>query len=312
MKTVLVTGGCGYCGSVLVPHMLRHGYRVVVLDTMWFGNALEPDHNLTVLTGSILDRIHLLTAVRGVDAIIHLAGVANDPCGELNPKLTWETNALGTLLLAQEAASEGVEQFIYASSGSVYGIKGDTAVKETEPLVPITEYNKAKMVAERCLLSFQDQMAVQIVRPGTVCGASPRQRLDISVNGMVVTAFHEKEIRVQGRGLKRANVNIHDLVRVYMWMLERPNVTGIFNAAFENVSLEDIAYTVRRHTNAAIVDIPVKDSRTYRIDSSKLTSMGFVPNYCIENAVEELVYACEDGVLFNEDKHYNLRSMPKQ
>lgn len=312
MKYVLVTGGCGYCGSVLIPRLLQRGFGVVVLDTLWFGDHLPKHNHLAVLKGSILDIQQVNTAMRSMDAVIHLAGIANDPCGELDPKLTWETNALGTLILAQAAVRHGVGQFIFASSGSVYGIKGELAVDEEEHCIPLTEYNKAKMVAEQCLMAYRDRMAVQIIRPGTVCGASPRQRLDISVNGMTVGAYYEHQISVQGKDLQRANININDLTRLYVWMLERPRVTGIFNAAFESASLGQIAGIVRRYIDAPMVDIPVKDKRSYRINSDKILEMGFVPNFTIENAVEDLFYDCESGALTLDDKHFNLRSMPRQ
>src|SRR5215210_6542868 len=172
---VFVTGACGYKGTVLVPKLLERGHDVVAFDIMWFGNALQPHPRLKVVKGDVrdIDKIEL----RGVDAIIHLSSVANDPCGDLDPKLTWEISALATMQLADKAARNGVRQFIYASSGSVYGVKDEPQVNEDLELTPISEYNKTKMVGERVLLSYSGDMAVQIVRPATVCGFSPRMRL---------------------------------------------------------------------------------------------------------------------------------------
>src|SRR3990167_7493733 len=174
---ILVTGGCGYKGSVLVPKLLDYGHKVAVVDIMWFGNALIPHQNLQVIEADI--RYPEDSWFVGVEAVIHLASVANDPCTDLDPKLSWETSALGTMLLADRAVKHGVKKFIYASSGSVYGISDALHVVEDTPLLPISEYNKAKMVAERVLLSYADKMIVQIVRPATVCGYSPRMRLDV-------------------------------------------------------------------------------------------------------------------------------------
>src|SRR5262245_42284906 len=172
---ILVTGACGYKGTVLVPKLLKAGHDVVAFDVMWFGNFLEPHPKLTITRGDVrnIDAIPL----EGVDAIIHLSSVANDPCGELDPKLTWEISCLATMQLADRAVRRWVERFIYASSGSVYGVKGEPDVTEDLELTPLSEYNKTKMVAERVLLSYAEGMVIQIVRPATVCGYSPRMRL---------------------------------------------------------------------------------------------------------------------------------------
>ncbi len=177
---IFVTGACGYKGSVLVPKLLKAGHQVVAFDIMWFGNFLDPHPDLTVVKGDVRnpDEIDLT----GVDAIIHLSSVANDPCGDLDPKLTWEISCLATMQLADRAYRYGIKRFIYASSGSVYGVKEEEQVTEDLELLPISEYNKTKMCGERIVLSYKDDMVVQIVRPATVCGYSPRQRLDVSVN----------------------------------------------------------------------------------------------------------------------------------
>ena len=184
---ILVTGACGYKGHVLVPKLLARGYEVIAFDLQWFGNFLAPHQNLTVVKGDVRD-IDIIP-LDGVDCIIHLSSIANDPCGDLNPKLTWEVSALATMQLADKAKRMGVKRFIYASSGSVYGVKEEAQVTEELELKPISEYNKTKMVGERVLLSYQDDMVVQIVRPATVCGYSPRMRLDVSVNLLTMLAL---------------------------------------------------------------------------------------------------------------------------
>jgi len=199
---ILVTGGCGYVGTVLVPKLLVAGHNVTVIDTLWFGNHLAEHKNLEVIQGEIreVEKIPL----KGVDIIIHLASIANDPCSDLDPKLTWEVIALGTMQLADHAVRKGVKQFIYASSGSVYGIKHEDQVTEELELTPITEYNKAKMVAERVLLSYSDKIHMQILRPATVCGYSPRMRLDISVNLLTIQALTKGVITVFGGSQTRS------------------------------------------------------------------------------------------------------------
>jgi len=194
MKHILVTGACGYKGTVLVPKLLRAGYKVSALDIMWFGNDLQPHPALTVIKGDVRNTEEI--SLEGVDAIVHLSSVANDPCGDLDPKLTWEISCLATMQLADKAARHGIRHFVYASSGSVYGLKDEEKVTEDLSLVPLSEYNKTKMVAERVLLSYADTMAVQIVRPATVCGMSPRMRLDVSVNMLTMQALTRGEITV--------------------------------------------------------------------------------------------------------------------
>ena len=226
---ILVTGGCGYKGTVLVPKLLERGYKVQVLDIMWFGNYLQPHPNLTVTQGDVraIDEISL----DGIDTIIHLSSVANDPCGDLDPKLTWEVSALATMQLADKAARKGVKQFIYASSGSVYGVKEELQVTEDLELKPISEYNKTKMVSEPVLLSYKDRMCVQIIRPATVCGYSPRMRLDVSVNLLTMQALSKGKITVFGGTQVRPNIHIDDITDVYLHLIDHPEVTGTTQAS---------------------------------------------------------------------------------
>src|SRR5471030_1586974 len=231
---VLVTGGCGYKGHVLVPKLLARGYEVVVLDTQWFGNFLAPHPKMLVVKGDVRDIDSV--PLDGVDCIIHLSSIANDPCGDLDPKLTWEVSALATMQLADMARRHGIKQFIYASSGSVYGIKEELQVTEDLELKPISEYNKTKMVAERVMLSYADKMAVQIVRPATVCGYSARMRLDVSVNMLTMQALRNRKITVFGGGQVRPNIHIDDITDLYLFLLDHPEHQGIYNAAFENLS----------------------------------------------------------------------------
>lgn len=302
MANVIVTGGCGYTGSVLVPKLLSAGHRVTVWDIQWFGNHLEPHPNLKVIRSDIRNEMDCSWA----DSVIHLAAIANDPSGELDAKLTWETNALATMRLADACFRSGVKRFIYASSGSVYGIKGDLEVTEDEPCVPVTEYNKAKMVSERALLSYAGQMDIAIIRPGTVCGWSPRQRLDISVNGLTMKALDKKEIKVSGSHLMRANVHIEDLTDLYVWLLDN-RVSGIYNAAFQNASLGEIAKSVQTLIGGSVVEAPITDSRSYKINSQKLLNVGFSPKRTIETAIRDLMEKHKEGKLKDVDDCYNLK-----
>ena len=306
---ILITGACGYKGHVLVPKLLERGYQVVAFDLQWFGYFLLPHKNLNVIKGDVrnIESIPL----DGVDCIIHLSSIANDPCGDLSPKLTWEVSALATMQLADKARRLGIRRFIYASSGSVYGVKEELQVTEDLELKPISEYNKTKMVGERVLLSYQDDMLVQIVRPATVCGYSPRMRLDVSVNLLTMQALSKGKITVFGGNQVRPNIHIDDITDVYLHLIDHPELTGIYNAGFENISILDIAKLVSKHIPAAIVVTESNDPRSYRINSDKLLKSGFLPKKVVENAICEIIEQYRIGILKDEDYFYNLRWMEK-
>jgi len=306
---IFVTGGCGYKGSVLIPKLLARGYSVQVLDTQWFGNFLTTHPNLTVTKGDVrnIDSINL----EGIDTVIHLSSVANDPCGDLDPKLTWEISALATMQLADKAVRQGVKQFIYASSGSVYGIKDEDQVTEDLELKPISEYNKTKMVSERVLLSYQDDMSVQIIRPATVCGVSPRMRLDVAVNLLTMQALSKGKITVFGGNQARPNIHLDDITDVYLHFIDHCEHTGIFNAGFENITILDIANLIIKYIPVEIIVTESNDPRSYRINSDKLLDTGFKPKKTVEHAVQEIIESYRSGVLKDEDHFYNLKWMEK-
>ena len=304
---ILVTGACGYKGHVLIPKLLNRGYQVVGLDVMWFGSFFEPHPNLSLVKADVRDVEDI--DLKGVDAIIHLSSIANDPCGDLDPKLTWEVSALATMQLADKAKRHGVKRFIYASSGSVYGIKEELQVTEELELKPISEYNKTKMVAERVMLSYSDDMVVQIVRPATVCGYSPRMRLDVSVNMLTMQALSKGKITVFGGAQTRPNIHIDDVTDVYLHLLDHPSVTGIYNAGFENISILDIAKIVTRHVPVEIIVTESNDPRSYRVNSDKLLATGFKPKKGVEDAVLEIIEKFRAGELKDEDRFYNLKWM---
>lgn len=306
---VLVTGGCGYKGSVLVPRLIARGHDVTVFDIQWFGNFLPEHPNLTVVQGDIRD----IRAVDldGVEAIIHLSSVANDPCGDLDPKLTWEISCLATMQLADEARRRGIRRFIYASSGSVYGVKQEPEVTEELELLPISEYNKTKMCAERILLSYRDDMVVQIVRPATVCGFSPRMRLDVSVNMLTMQALTKGVITVFGGEQVRPNIHIQDIAELYLFLLDHPEHVGVYNAGFENLTILEIARMVAEHVDARIEVTPSTDPRSYRVNSDKLLATGFRPRHTVEDAIKELVGLYRQGVLRDEAQFHNLQWMQR-
>jgi nucleoside-diphosphate-sugar epimerase len=307
---IFVTGACGYKGTVLVPKLLAAGHEVTAFDIMWFGNFLTPHPRLKVIKGDVRDIESI--DLRGVDAIVHLSSVANDPCSDLDPKLTWEISCLATMQLADKAVRQGVEHFIYASSGSVYGVKDEPQVTEDLELKPISEYNKTKMVGERVLQSYAGDMVVQIVRPATVCGFSPRMRLDVAVNMLTMQALTREEITVLGGSQTRPNIHIDDITDLYLFFLDHPEHRGVYNAGFENLSILEIAEMVTEYAPAKIEIKESNDPRSYRVNSDRLLATGFRPKKTVEDAVKEVVHKFRGGELKDEERFHNLKWMQRE
>ena len=305
---ILLTGGCGYIGTSLTRELLAQGHAVKVVDIQWFGNYVEPHPNLTIVQDDI--RNASSWDLGGFDVVMHLANVANDPCSDLNSKLNWEVNALASMFLVERAIKDGVPQFIFASSGSVYGVKEEPEVTEELDLVPISDYNKTKMVSERVLLSYKDRIHMQIVRPATVCGYSPRMRLDLSVNMLTMQALVNGKITVFGGDQTRPNIHIKDMIRVYLHFLAKGKaVSGVYNAGFENISILQIAETVTKTIPAEIIVTPSNDPRSYRLCSKKLLATGFEPKYHVADAIAEVTEAYRAGKLLMEDRWFNIKTM---
>jgi nucleoside-diphosphate-sugar epimerase len=305
---ILITGGCGYVGTVLTQQLLQDGHHVLVVDTQWFGNHLQDHPHLNLLKLDI--RQTNAIPLDGIQSIIHLANIANDPGVELNPTLSWEENVLAGQQLADRAVRHEVKQFLYASSGSVYGVKDEPQVTEDLPLVPISVYNKTKMVAERALLSYKDQMQIHCIRPATVCGWSPRMRLDVSVNMLTLQALKNGRITVFGGQQTRPNIHIQDMIRVYQHFLANPVLaSGCYNAGFENISILDIAERVQEKIAAEIVVSESNDPRSYSQNSDKLRETGFEPQFTISDAIDEVIEKYRSGELVDSDQCYTVKWM---
>ena len=305
---LLVTGGCGYIGTVLTGRLLEDGHHVTVVDTQWFGNHLEEHPDLVVLEQDLRDSRAI--PLDGIDAILHLANIANDPAVELNPELSWEVNVLAGQQLADLAVRYGVRQFIYASSGSVYGVKQEDEVTEDLALEPISVYNKTKMVAERVLLSYRDQMIVHCIRPATVCGLSPRMRLDVTVNMLTYQALTDGRMTVFGGRQTRPNIHIGDMVGVYQHFLAQPDLpTGCYNAGFENLSILEVAELVQAEIPAEIAVTESVDPRSYRQNSDKLLATGFMPRHGVRDAIGDLAAAERQGRLNHDETCHTVRRM---
>ena len=306
---ILITGGCGYKGSKIIPSLIKDGHTIINIDSQWFGNYLEEHSSLINIKSDIrnIDQKFL----QDIDIIIHLANIANDPAVDLNPTLSWETNVLAGQQLADKAARCGVKQFIFASSGSVYGISEEAEVREDIQLVPISTYNKTKMVAERIFLSYKDKMRIHCIRPATVCGLSPRMRLDVSVNLLTFQALKSGEITIFGGSQTRPNIHIDDMVNVYKHFINNDLPSGCYNAGFENISILDIAKIITKFVDAKITLTQSNDPRSYRQNSEKLLATGFKPKFSIETAIKEIILAYKNGNLIENEMWYTVKWMKK-
>lgn len=302
-----MTGGCGYVGSMLVPRLLQMDYQVKVIDTQWFGNYLPESKFLEVQKRTVESIDEEL--LKGVETIIHLANIANDPGVELNQVFSWEVNVLHLVQLLNKAKKSGLKRFIYASSGSVYGVKEEASVTEDLELMPISAYNKTKMVAEQVSLSYQNDFPVVCVRPATVCGYSPRMRFDVVVNMFVLQAFQRGRISVLGGDQIRPNINIEDMVSVYEHFLNNPGINGVFNAGFENISVLEIGKKIAEKFGCDLEILPSNDPRSYRQDSTKLLHTGFMPRKSVSDAIEDIWTRLKNGSLVDSQNWHTVKTM---
>lgn len=322
-KTVAVIGGAGYVGAVLVPKLLAAGAKVRVLDLYLYGDDVlkesKGNPNLIEIKGDIRNKKDLEKTVIGSDAVIHLACISNDPSFELNPALGKSINYDPFPMLVKMSKENGVKRFVYASSSSVYGVKSTPNVSEELPLEPLTDYSKYKALCEEILLKERAPGFVPLVlRPATVCGYSPRLRLDLSVNILTNHAVNKGKITVFGGDQLRPNIHIDDVTDLYVKSLEWPDekVDGkIFNAGYENHSVRQLAEIVQKEVggNVQITVEPTNDNRSYHISSEKIKrELGFVPKKTINDAVKDLVKAFKAGLIpdsLNASRYYNIKRM---
>lgn len=328
-EKILITGGAGYCGSVLVPMLLEMGHEIIVYDILYYGKDHLPlDHpKLKVVEGDIRNTANLASHMQGMDAVIHLACISNDASFVLDEDLSTTVNmdAFEPMVIAAKAA--GVSRFIYASTSSVYGVSEAPEVREDHPLVPLTLYNKYKGMCEPLLKKHTDENFVGVIyRPATVCGYGPRQRLDVSVNILTNYAVNHNRIRVFGGSQLRPNLHIKDYANLVTRLLDAPDdviADQTFNCGYQNMSIMEIAEVVKKVVMREFPDkeeIPIEveptdDIRSYHINSDKVKDvLGFTPSLSVEDAVVDLCKAFKEGKLpdsFDDDRYFNVRTMQK-
>lgn len=329
MKKVLVTGGAGYVGCVLVPKLLEAGYEVVVYDLMLFGADGLPKHpRLQVIEGDIRDIPSFTAALKGVDSVIHLACISNDPSFELDPGISKSINFDCFEPLVVACKENGVRRFIYASTSSVYGVSDAPEVTETHPLVPLTDYNKYKGMTEPLLLRHQSpEFVTVIIRPATICGYSPRMRLDLTVNILTNLAVNKGQITVFGGSQQRPNIHVEDIAELYVQLLETPKelIAGeIFNAAYQNHTVAELAKMVKKVVEQempekapiTITTTTSNDLRSYHVSSRKIKEkLGYVPKRSVEDAIRGLCKAFKSGKLpksLTDDNYINVKVVKKR
>jgi nucleoside-diphosphate-sugar epimerase len=323
-ESILVTGGAGYIGSVLTPKLLERGHEVTILDGFFFGR--EPiesfaDHDrLETIEGDIRDEdlVDEVFAEGDFDAVIHLAAISNDPSSKLDAELTTSVNRDAVQYVMHAAKDAGVDRLLYASSASVYGIKETEDVTEDLALDPITLYAKYKAEGEEALDEIvDDDFCATSVRAATVCGYSPRLRLDLVVNILTSHALNRGGITVFGGDQMRPNIHVDDITDFYIHLLDadRETINGeAYNVSQSNYSVMGLAELIRDVLDRD-VEISVEESdddRSYHLSAEKVADeLDFHPGSSVEDAVRDLERAYRNGEWedHNATRYHNVRWM---
>ncbi|MDC0253344.1 SDR family oxidoreductase [Bacteriovoracales bacterium] len=323
-RNILVTGGAGYVGAVLIPKLINAGHSVRVVDLFMYGEDVFNESNcdktnLDIVKGDIRDLGLIKKSLEGIDTVIHLACISNDPSFDLNPSLGKSINLSCFRPLVEASIDAGVNRFVYASSSSVYGVKDEPNVHEDMTLEPLTDYSRFKAECEKILLEYESEnFTTTIIRPATVCGYSPRQRLDVIVNILTNHAHHNKKIKVFGGEQKRPNIHIQDMTDLYVKLMveDKKKISGkTWNAGYENHTVNELAESIHNifGDSIEIQKTETDDNRSYHVSSEKISKdIGFKPTHSIEEAVKELKKAFEAGKLPNameDPRYYNIKTM---
>lgn len=317
---IAITGGGGYVGSALVPYLVQQGHEVTVVDLFWYGRQVLNGSRARLLEVDIRDQSALAAALKGHEAVIHLACISNDPSFELDPELGKSINLDAFPGLLEGVRQSGARRFIYASSSSVYGLSDKPDVDEETECRPLTDYSRFKLDCEHILhREGLGDICYTIIRPATVCGYAPRLRLDLVVNILTINALVHRKIRVFGGPQLRPNIHIQDMVKAYDLLLHAPaeKVHGnAFNAGYENRSLSDIARLVKetlQDPKLEVVHEHSDDLRSYHISSQKIArELGFKPEFSLKDAIAELAERYHSGDIqepMTNPAYFNIKTM---
>jgi nucleoside-diphosphate-sugar epimerase len=320
MKKILITGGAGYLGCVLAKKLLNSGYFVRILDPLIFGR--EPltefiDHsNFDLQVGVIEDNYMLDKCLNGIDAVIHLAGLSNDPSCELDAELTKKVNVEATEVLLRLSKQKGVERLIYASSCSVYGFTSGSVVNEKDELNPLTAYAKSKVACEKLILpEASDDFTVVCLRKATLYGPSPRMRFDLVVNTLTGMAISERKIIINGGKQWRPFLHVEDAADAYLFVLEedKKKINGeVFNLGDnkDNLTIIDLAKKVANlipGTEVIYSDSP--DKRSYCVNFDKINSFGWKTRLTIDHGISGIKKMFDRGQIsdFRDLNYFNIK-----
>lgn len=315
-KHVLITGGAGYVGSKLIPTLMEAGYVVTALDIApLIETAPKPDF---FLQGDIRNPILMKDALEGIDYVIHLACVSNDPSFDMDRQMGKSINYDCMRSIVKAAKNAGVQRFIFASSSSVYGVKSEPDVNEGLPLEPMTDYALYKALGEEILNEERDLgFETVVVRPATVCGIAPAMRLDLCVHILAMAALRTGIINVFGGNQFRPNIHIDDICVAYLMFLQADKslVDGqTFNVGATNLTIMETALMVRdelgQHIKINVTS--TNDNRSYHVSSKKVEKvLGFKPRHTVRDAIHEIAYAYEHGYIADPDdpRYYAIRKL---
>ena len=305
IKKILITGGGGYVGSLLVHELLKKNYKITVVDTFWFGNYLPKNKNLKILKKNILNLRN--SDFKKIDCVIHLASIANDNAADIDQKFAWETSCLGTKIICDLAKNNNIKKFIYASSGSVYGVKKEKQVTENLSCEPVSVYNKSKMVAERIVLSYKEDFQTIIVRPSTLYGYSPRMRLDLTINILCYHAYKFNKVTIFGGKQWRPYLHIKDMVNFYLHCLKRKKMRGTYNISQGNLTLDQTAEKIKLFMpKCKIAHTKSNDIRSYRLNSDRAIKSGFRFVTNINDEIQNLLKLLKDKKIKSRPNNYSI------
>jgi nucleoside-diphosphate-sugar epimerase len=324
-RSVLVTGGNGYLGSVLVEELSIRGYRTIVFDNCLTSPdcpSSSDDNNVSYILGDVRNSNDLASALKGVDAVVHLAGLVGDPACNAAPNLAWEINYLGIINLTKACRKAGVRRFVFASTCSNYGLQFYDDMDEMAPLNPQSIYAQTKIQSEHYLLSVRDEMfSPCILRFATLYGLSPRMRFDLAVNVMTIKAVLENEVTVYGGDQWRPFLHLRDAARAIIQVLELTSAgtsAEIYNCGskVENYRLKEIGQLIVQEVpSARLTVVPEEvDKRSYRINFEHIQhDLNFTCKYKVINGIREILAATKAGLYrdFTQPKYNNYMMILK-